>query len=285
MDIPRKSRHLEIRLEWIKEQVSRGLLVLEFRKGSRNPSDLITKCLGTATFGFHRSSLGFEVFEGLINSLVKTGKGLVVIEICCSRDSAMSRAAKRLGVLYVGIAERMESKAVYDELLRYLDSLRPVKVFVHVSSPCTSGSPLRHLSSKGGVSQADVEWFDLFPKVKDYSRIGDQTSFELPWRNEIWGHSITKQTLKTAKHIYEVPVHLCATGFVAKNGKPVGKILGFTTSSRLLMMKLRKFYGSCNCKVPHAGILDVNWTETAIYNDELATTLVKGMIESLKHET
>ena len=285
MDIPRKSRHLEIRLEWIKEQVSRGLLVLEFRKGSRNPSDLLTKCLGTATFGFHRSSLGFEVFEGFINSLVKTGKGLVIIEICCSRNSAMSRAAKRLGVHYVGIAERMESKAVYDELLRYLDSLRPVKVFVHVSSPCTSGSPLRHLSSKGGVSQADVEWFDLFPKVKDYLRIGDQTSFELPWRNEIWGHSITKQTLKTAKHIYEVPVHLCATGFVAKNGKPVGKILGFTTSSRLLMMKLRKFYGSCNCKVPHAGILDVNWTETAIYNDELATTLVKGMIESLKRET
>ena len=94
----------------------------------------------------------------------------------------MSRAAKRLGVHYVGIAERMESKAIYDELLRYLDSLRPVKVFVHVSSPCTPGSPLRHLSSKGGVSQADVNWFDLFPKVKDYLRIGDQTSFELPWK-------------------------------------------------------------------------------------------------------
>ena len=69
MDVHRKSRHLEILLEWLKEQVSRSLLVLEFRKGSRNPSDLLTKCLGTATFGFHRSSLEFEVFEGLINSL------------------------------------------------------------------------------------------------------------------------------------------------------------------------------------------------------------------------
>ena len=277
MDVPRKSRHLEIRLEWLKEQVSRGLLVLEFRKGSRNPSDLLTKCLGTATFGFHRSSLGFE---GLINSLVKTGKGLVIVEICCSRNSAMSRAAKRLGVHYVGIAERMESRSVQNELLQYLDSLRPVKVFVHVSSPCTSGSPLRHLSSKG-----DVNWFDIFPRVKDYLKIGDQTSFESPWKNEIWGFSITKQTLKTAKRIYEVPVHLCATGFVAGNGKPVGKILGFTTSSRLLMMKLRKFYSFCTCKVPHAGISDVNWSETAIYNDELATTLVKGMIERLKRET
>ena len=92
-------------------------------------------------------------------------------------------------------------------------------------------------------------------------------------------------TLETAKHIYEVPVHLCATGFVAGNDKPVGKILGFTTSSRLLMVKLRKVYGSCTRKVPHAGISDVNWSETAIYNDERATTLVKGMIESLKRET
>ncbi len=119
-------------------------------------------------------------------------------------------------------------------------------------------------------------------------KIGDQTSFELPWKNEIWGYPISKQTLKTAKRIYEVPVHLCATGCVAGNGKPVEKILGFTTSShssRLLMMKLRKSYGSCFCKVPHAGISDVNWSETAIYNDELATTLVKGMIESLKRET
>ena len=94
MDGPRKSRHLEIRIEWLKEQVSRSLLVLEFRKGSLNPSDLLTKCLGTASF--HRSSLGFEVFEGLVNSLVKTGQGLVIVEICCSRDSAMSRAAKGL---------------------------------------------------------------------------------------------------------------------------------------------------------------------------------------------
>ena len=124
----------------------------------------------------------------------------------------MSRAAKRLGVHYVGIAERMESRSVQNELLQYLDSLR-----------------LRHLSSKGGVSQADVSWFDILPKVKDRVKIGDQTSFEWPWKNENWGYSITKQTLKTAKHIYEVPAHLCATGFVA------------TTSRRLLMMKLKSF--------------------------------------------
>ena len=120
-----------------------------FRKGSRKQSDLLTKCLG-------------KVFEGPTNSLVKTGKGLVILEICCSRDSAMSRVAKRLGIHYVEIAEKMESRSVQNELLRYLDSLRPVKVFVHVSSPCTSGSQFRNLTSKGGVSQADLNWSLMF---------------------------------------------------------------------------------------------------------------------------
>ena len=33
LDVPRKSRHLEIRIEWIKERVSLGQLSLIFRKG------------------------------------------------------------------------------------------------------------------------------------------------------------------------------------------------------------------------------------------------------------
>ena len=177
MDVPRKSRHLEIRLESLKEQVSRGLYLFW------NLGKVLVTLLTSLQNVWGRLLLvstdrvwGSRFLRDLSTAWFKTGNGLVIVEVCCSRDSAMSRAAKRLGVHYVGIAERIESKAIYDELLRYLDSLRPVKVFVHVSSPCTSGSPLRHLSSKGGVSQADVNWFDLFPKVKDYLRIGDQTS-------------------------------------------------------------------------------------------------------------
>ena len=107
--------------------------------------------------------------------------------------------------------------------------------------------PHRNLTSKGGgrVSQAELNWCDVIPKVKEYLKLGDHTRFELPWKNDIWALEITKQTLKTAKHLYEVPVHLCATGIAARKGKPVGRILGFTTSSRLLMMKLREAYGAC----------------------------------------
>ena len=57
---------------------------------------------------------------------------------------------------------------------------------------------------------------------------------------------VTKMA-ETAKRIYEVPVHLCATGFVAGNGKPVGKILGFTTSPAV-DDEIEKVYGSCPCR-------------------------------------
>ena len=46
LDVLRKSRHLEIKLEWIKEQVNRGSLVFSFLKGTNNPSNLLTKVLG-----------------------------------------------------------------------------------------------------------------------------------------------------------------------------------------------------------------------------------------------
>ena len=64
MDVPRKSRHLEIRLEWLKQRVNEGKLVLSFRKGVQNPSDLLTKCLSSAVFNIHRESLGFETLDG-----------------------------------------------------------------------------------------------------------------------------------------------------------------------------------------------------------------------------
>ena len=71
MDIPRKSRHLEIKLEWIKEQVNRQRLEIRFLRGTDNPSDMLTKCLGTAVFDHHRVSLGFEAVEGPLASMTR----------------------------------------------------------------------------------------------------------------------------------------------------------------------------------------------------------------------
>ena len=102
LDVPRKSRHLEIRIEWIKERVSLGQLSLIFRKGVDNPSDLLTKCLGSAAFGIHRSTLGFQVSEGSLAGLVAVAKrSLVFIEVCCRENSAICQACRDMGIQYI----------------------------------------------------------------------------------------------------------------------------------------------------------------------------------------
>ena len=286
LDVPRKSRHLEIRIEWIKERVSLGQLSLIFRKGVDNPSDLLTKCLGSAAFGIHRSTLGFQVSEGSLAGLVAVAKrSLVFIEVCCRENSAICQACRDMGIQYIGISKDMEKRSVFSNLLETLKQMKQAKVYVHVSSPCTPGSPLRNFSRDDSVSKADVVWFDVFPKVAGYLKLGDHSSFELPWRNAIWNHVMTKRTLTDAKHVHEAGVHLCATGAVTSNNQPIGKVLGFTGTSRLSMMNLRKEFGQCNCTMPHGSFSDVDWTETAYYNPKLAKVIVKGAILALTRET
>ena len=107
LDVLRKNRHLEIRIEWIKERVSLGQLSLIFRKGVDNPSDLLTKCLGSAAFGIHRSTLGFQVSEGSLAGLVAVAKrSLVFIEVCCRENSAICQACRDMGIQYIGISKR-----------------------------------------------------------------------------------------------------------------------------------------------------------------------------------
>ena len=88
-----------------------------------------------------------------------------------------------------------------------------VKTFVHMSSPCSSGSPLKRFGD-GEAKESDWQWYDLFPKVERYLKLGNANSFELPWNNDIWNFALCKKTLKNAGHNFSTKVHLCKTGFV-----------------------------------------------------------------------
>ena len=68
------------------------------------------------------------------------------------------------------------------------------QTFLHVSSPCTSGSPLLNVyPDEKKISEADVIWLMFAtchePELRRYS------SFELPWRHAIWNHVLTNRTL------------------------------------------------------------------------------------------
>ena len=208
LDLPRKSRHLEIRIEWLKSRIEDGHLVLEFKRGNVNPADLLTKCLGSAAFGYHRSALGFEVLTSPIQSLMNISNKFVFVEVCCRPQSSISQVCSELGIPYVGITADMEKKQVFSSLKLHLDKLGCKYKWIHVSSPCSSGSPLRYLC-RDVPTEADWEWFDLFPSVRQYMLLGTFSSFELPWFNAIWNYRLCKDTLKATGHNYATDVKLC----------------------------------------------------------------------------
>jgi len=114
-----------------------------------------------------------------------------------------------------------------------------------------------------------------------YLKLGDFSSFELPWRNEIWKRVLIKETLRKAGHLFDVQVHLCATGFRTASGKPVGKSLGLTSNSQPFVRIMNEHFGQCTCLSQHAPMNEVNWPETAIYSTTLARGIVKVAMKAL----
>ena len=94
MDVPRRSRHIEIRLHWLREQMREGLLKLRHRSGVENPADLFTKCLSAKAFYKHRYALGIVVPDGLtaelaelrelsvLQQVLTQGSPIAIVELC-----------------------------------------------------------------------------------------------------------------------------------------------------------------------------------------------------------
>ena len=233
---------------------------------------------GVCAFGYHRDSLGFEVMSGPIYTLSDLGRAFMFVEICCSENSSIYRVCKKLGIHYVGVTERMEFDSTFRKVKEHVESMK-VKTFVHVSSPCSSGSPLKRFGD-GEPKESDWNWYDLFPKVERYLRLGDANSFELPWNNDIWNFALCQKTLKNAGHNYHTKVRLCKTGFVTKDDKPVGKCLGFSSNSKVFIETLKRF-STCDCS-EHASFEEVVWSETAFYTEFLAKAMIQGAKRALR---
>ena len=70
-DLQRKSRHIEIKVYWLRELMDRKVLLLSHVPGTLNPSDCFTKCLPTQKFLFYRNMLGFvKVDFSLISNIL-----------------------------------------------------------------------------------------------------------------------------------------------------------------------------------------------------------------------
>ena len=284
LDLPKRSRHVEIRLLWIRGQVESGKIKIRHRPGLENVADLFTKCLPSKDFLRHRTTLGILTIDAPLDDLLalsmsKPKRKLAVVELCCREGSMIQKACETSGFRYCGVTKDVELKSVLLQVKRFVDEQRLLGnwVHLHISTPCTSGSPLKNFS--GNVeTQADSEWkgiMDAVPKYLDEGIVADSVSFELPRSNSIWDRSETKHVLEKGDLKFCQDVHLCQAGYKGKDGLPIGKIMRFRSTHEQFCLSLRGRFGKCSCE-KHSPLDQVSWTDTGFYNKTLARGILNG---------
>ena len=290
MDVPRKSRHTEVRVFWVREQLARWATI-SWIPGEVNWSDILTKC--SQYFFYHRTAIGFRpVGPAQLAALAqeKPKKLLILVEVCCKENSSLKNTFK--GFEYFGITEKAEERSTMFKLRDDLAHARKAAhaaghethVHMHVSCPCTAGSPVRHLSCTG--EEGDVRFGELEPillSLTEYRALADTMSLEWPLHNSLWNLPGVRGLLVELKLTREAVVRLCRVGLCSKNDPlvGVGKRLKFVSDCEEVCRPLRKLQ-SCSCE-RHAGFNEVNWTATGFYNEQLARLLNSAFTKALAH--
>ena len=286
-DVPKKSRHIEIRLHWLRGKIESEELELKYRPGTENCSDMFTKCLGTKDFLRHRMTLGFVEHELPLSDLrsiqevlltafsTSAGQEMSFVEVCCAPQSALRDACRVARMPYIGITQDVQNPKILEEVAAFVEVQRSSHRWVHVhcSTPCSSGSPLKNLTQQVDETEADREWRGIMTSVEPYLNFGDSHSFELPKRNQIWSRPQTKSVLERCGLNYDSEVALCQTGLTNSEGVAVGKKLKFFSTSPKFAHLMTKKFGTCNC-ARHAEFGTVNWHNTGYYNKILAKTIL-----------
>ena len=284
MDVPRRSRHIEIRLHCLREQMRKGLLKLKHRSGVKNPADLFTKCLSAKAFYKHRYALGIVVPDGLtaelaelrelcvLQQVLTQGSSIAIVELCCSEHSNLRKVCEVSKVPYIGVVAKVQNSGTLSRVVvcirQWKNSSSPPWVHIYASTPCGSGSPLRNFNPDS-VTEKDQEWDEIINAIGGYFKHADSCSFELPERNTIWSRPETVNLLESFDMRHEALVRLCKTGCQNKDGIPIGKTLKFVSNSAWFALNLHSKLSTCTCQT-HTELYQINYTETAFYNRKLA---------------
>ena len=301
-DVPRRSRHTEVRIYWVREQVESQRVVIVWVKGSENPSDMMTKVLDTRNFKRYRELLGFVAGEGTLaisglpaqmmcetpetgalSAVRKPGgtDGPVIIELCCDEHSSLRTVCEEWGIKYFGVSEKAEEASTVKWLREQVDEERrqgAKHVHLHASCPCTAGSPIRNLAGDGKYDFRFAEMEEIVKRLPEYEKTADGMSLEWLVCNSLWKCDGVVKRLKTMKLTHEGLVALCRVGYVSSQGLPIGKRLKFV-SNRPGFASFMAQFQECFCAT-HAPFNQVDWTSTGLYNRTLANRILKGILAS-----
>ena len=288
IDLPKRSRHIEIRLEWLRDKLKCEEITLVHKQGVENVADLFTKCLPSKDFYRHRNTLGIDrvsfpvqdLAELFVEAMPKRTAYYAFLEVCCDKDSALKRACSTSGFRYLGVSSNMELLGVQRRVRDFVEQQKTegLLVHVHVSTPCSSGSPLQNFHA--GVGETET-WKVVMSSASFYLSLGDQASFELPKNNQIWDRELTHKTLERSGLIFSGTVRLCKTGLIGKSCLPIGKQLRFVSTSGAFVTSLERRFGQCDCP-EHAALNEVHFGKTALYSPVLARGILNAMKEGFK---
>ena len=145
-----------------------------------------------------RGFLGFESAEHPIEALVaqveersvdqvmnSNALNFAFAEVCCLEESCLNLTCVKLDIPYLGIAANMQKDEVFQKCKRHIQRWKKqgLHVHVHISTPCTVGSPLKHFNKDSDDSEVEKAWLEIMTCAPQYLLLGDTRSFELPGSN------------------------------------------------------------------------------------------------------
>ena len=307
IDVPRRSRRVEIRLHWLRSKIEENLIKIKHKRGTENPADLFTKCLGTRLFEQHRKTLGFVGMESPVSDLMLVAQSMQVfrgsavmvsttsektpenlapasgcmmfLEVCCVSMSNLRKACERSEVPYVGVVLSMEKESVFRKvrILVCEHLAKGFHVHVHVNTLCKPESLLKRFQNSREICDGGfIVWQQIMEKARDYLSLGSSKSFDLPFCREIGiGESTVLKTLEQTSAIFQVHVKLCCCGYFGTDNLPVGKTLWFASDAQMFCELLGQRFRTCRCE-KHANFSKEDCPSTMLYSPKLAQSVLKA---------
>ena len=242
----RKVRHIELRAAFLQELVQRGRFTIEHIPGAINPADALTKSPTNESLVSLYDACGLvdepkaweteppevhvsfeepneserERFTPTVPpswkaASLKLARGeakYVAVELCCEEGSALSKACSKVSeIAYFGVTKEVDLLSYRGLcLLREVFGVLAegdVKVYAHLSTPCSAGCGLRHLRFKKGGKALEKWRAALAVHQRSWKRIekllepyvGSPNlllSHEWPERSGLWDETVFKRVSK-----------------------------------------------------------------------------------------
>ena len=213
-----------------------------------------------------------------------SGGNVLFLELACGVDSVIQSASREFGASYLGIHAGLELLSTQRQAYKFMKDFAEGSsgsagsqklIQVHISLPCTGGSPSLDLSKKDRKPAQDA-YFKLLDHCKRYvsyikgmSDVHSAVILELPKTNRFWADERLKKFLTDHDMQKFADCAACAMGLVTSQGQPIGKVFRIACTDQVLATGLERRF-QCKCTQDLAPLNQVNYSMTERYSYKFA---------------